>query len=50
MSNIQLGKIGEISRRVTNILDLSIAPGTPIYIGKSNIKHMRKKHQEDYIK
>ena len=50
MSNIQLSKIGEITQEVINTLRLSIVPGTPIYIGQSNITHMLKKHHAVYKK
>ena len=50
MSDIQLGKIGEITEEVVNLLGLSVAPSTPIYIGQSNIEHMQKRHPEDYAK
>ena len=50
MNNTQLGKIGEITQEVINTLKLSIVPGTPIYIGQSNITHMLKKHHAVYIR
>ena len=31
-------------------MGLSVAPGTPIYIGQSNIDHMLNKHPAEYIK
>jgi len=50
MNNTQLSKIGEITQEVINTLKLSIVPGTPIYIGQSNINHMLKKHPAVYRK
>ena len=50
MSDIQPIKAGEITEAVINALGLSIAPCTPIYIGQSNIDHMKKKHPVEYIK
>ena len=50
MNNTQLGKIGVITQEVINALKLSIVPGTPIYIGQSNISHMLKKHHAVYKK
>lgn len=46
----QLGKVGEITQAVVETLGLSIKPGTPIFIGKTNIEHMQKRHPEDYAK
>ena len=42
-------KIGEFSAMVVATLRLSIAPGTPIYIGASNIKHMENTHPADFL-
>ena len=50
MSSKQLGKVGEITEAVIKLLGLSIEPGTPIYIGKSNIEHMLSRHPDDYVK
>lgn len=50
MSSGQLGKVGEITEAVINILGLSITSGTPIFIGQSNIEHMLNKHPDEYIK
>ena len=50
MSYRQLGKVGEITEAVIKTLGLSIEPGTPIYIGQSNIEHMLKRHPDDYVK
>jgi hypothetical protein len=43
-------KVGEIDKRVCELLGLSIEPGTPIFIGPTNIKHMKDSHPEDFIK
>ena len=45
-----LGKVGEITEDVIKALGLSVLPGTPIYLGKSNIEHMSKRHPNDYAK
>ena len=50
MSNGKAVKIGELSMDVVKILGLSIKPGTPIYLGQSNISHMQNRHPEDYAK
>ena len=50
MCNNQPGIIGEISEAVISTLGLSIEPGTPIYIGQSNIDHMISRHPEDYAR
>lgn len=42
--------IGQFGRRIITLLDLDIAPGTPIYISDSNIEHMRSSHPDDYDK
>ena len=41
-------KIGEISQRVIDLLQLQDEAGTPIFLGDSNIAHMRGVHPEDY--
>ncbi|MCB6992207.1 transposase [bacterium 210820-DFI.6.37] len=43
-------QIGKIDRRVINLLNLSVSPDTPIYIGDSNIQHMKSSHPKDYAK
>lgn len=43
-------KIGEFSEHVINLLGLNVPPGTPIYIGESNIEHMKTSHPEDFSK
>jgi hypothetical protein len=50
MNDIKPGKVGEISEAVINTLGLSVLPGTPVYIGQSNITHMLQKHVAEYVK
>ncbi|MCL1823187.1 MAG: PBECR2 nuclease fold domain-containing protein [Oscillospiraceae bacterium] len=50
MSNITAGEIGIIKREIINALNLPVTPETPIYIGKTNINHMRIKHPDTFIK
>ena len=40
----EIKKIGEISAEIINALNLDIPVGTAIYIGDSNIKHMKESH------
>lgn len=41
-------KIGILSERVAYLLGSPLQPGQPIYLGPSNIAHMRAKHPEDF--
>jgi len=50
MGSIPLGKVGEITEAVVNMLGLSVVPGTPVFIGQTNIAHMMKKHPIEYNK
>ncbi|MGE8082107.1 PBECR2 nuclease fold domain-containing protein [Peribacillus loiseleuriae] len=43
-------KIGEVNDIVINILNLSLNPNTPIFIGETNIEHMKDEHPEDFEK
>lgn len=43
-------KIGKISASVHQLLNLTAEKDTNIYIGTSNIEHMRKKHPKDFDK
>ena len=43
-------KIGSVKSNVISTLDLSVKENTPIFLGKSNIEHMKKKHPFDFIK
>ena len=40
--------VGEISEKVRCVLGLDIDAGTPIYIGPTNIEHMRREHPVEY--
>ena len=44
------GKVGVITKEVIKLLGLAITPGTPIYIGQSNIDHMISRHPDEYEK
>lgn len=48
--NMKAKKVGVISERVIELLELDICAGTPIYLGESNIEHMKTSHLRDYIK
>ena len=43
-------QIGKVSKKVIDILGLDYEQEKPIFIGENNIKHMKEKHQEDYIR
>lgn len=43
-------KVGEIDEIVINILNLSIEPNAPIFIGERNLQHMKDEHPEDFEK
>lgn len=43
-------KLGVISERVIELLKLDIEAETPIFIGDSNIEHMKLRHLNDYLK
>lgn len=43
-------KVGEVDEIVINILNLSLNPDTPIFIGETNIEHMKEEHPEDFEK
>lgn len=42
--------IAYISQSVIDLLELNIAPGTPIYIGETNIEHIKSRHPYEYEK
>ena len=42
--------IGYISPSVIKTLTLAIAPNTPVYIGESNIEHIKNRHPYEYDK
>lgn len=50
MNELKPGEIGRITKEIIDLLDLSIEPNTPIYLGESNIEHMLSKHPKDYEK
>jgi len=41
-------RVGIISKKVIELLDLGIEPGTSIFLGKSNVLHMSRSHPADY--
>ena len=41
-------KIGEFTKTIIDLLGLDIDEGTPIYIGESNISHMKERHQYEF--
>ena len=43
-------EVGRVSARVSTILESKIAANQPIYLGRSNIAHIRKRHPDDYAK
>lgn len=44
-------KVGTVSKEVIEILGLdNVNVDTPIYLGDSNIEHMRLRHLNDYLK
>lgn len=40
--------IGYISQAVIKTLDLKISPNTPVFIGESNIAHIKSRHPYEY--
>lgn len=42
--------IGYISQAVIKTLDLKISPNTPVFIGESNIEHIKSRHPYEYDK
>lgn len=43
-------KIGSFSKEVIELLELDIATGTPIYIGPSNVEHIKSRHPYEFDK
>lgn len=41
-------QVGVFSEKVIQVLELQIEAGTPIYIGDSNIDHIKKRHPVEY--
>jgi hypothetical protein len=50
VKNNGIWKVGELSYRVIKLLGLSLQEGSPIYIGKENIRHIKKSHLRDFQK
>lgn len=44
---LSVKQIGFINKRIIDKLNLDISP-SPIYLGESNIKHMKSRHPKDY--
>ena len=47
---MQERKLGAFSQEVIDVLNLNISAGTPIYIGESNVEHIKKRHIYEYEK
>ena len=43
-------QVGVLNQRVVSLLGLSVPAGTPIFIGDSNIDHMKTSHPDDFKK
>ena len=43
-------QIGNFTSEIINLLNLDIPVGTPIYIGESNIEHIKSRHPYEYDK
>ncbi len=43
-------EVGRLSARVIELLELQLQENQPIYIGDSNISHMKRKHPTDYAR
>ena len=48
MSNSK--QVGKLDSKIIRLLSLNFAPNTPIFIGQSNIDHMKKSHPVDFAK
>lgn len=44
------GRVGTLSRQVISALNLPIKNEAPIYLGETNIDHMKRRHPADYAK
>lgn len=42
--------IGNLSKKIIDEFGLSLKEGQPIYIGESNLNHMKSEHPEDFEK
>ena len=40
--------VGYISQSVIKTLKLKLEPGTPVFIGESNIEHIKNRHPYEY--
>ena len=47
---LKTSKIGKLEDKVISLLSLDFDSGSPIYIGESNIEHMKNTHPDDYNK
>lgn len=48
---MQMAKeVGRLSARVIELLQLSVRKNQPIYMGESNIAHMKSRHPDDYLR
>lgn len=43
-------QVGKIDQHIISLLSLDLAADTPIYLGDSNINHMKTSHPADYAK
>jgi hypothetical protein len=43
-------KVGEIDVIVINLLNLSLEPDIPIFLGPTNLEHMKSEHPDDFEK
>lgn len=41
-------QVGVLSRRIIDLLELTLPEGQGIFLGESNIEHMNKRHPRDY--
>jgi len=41
-------QVGVVAAQVIKVLGLDIEPGTPIYLGDTNIAHMVAEHGQEY--
>lgn len=45
-----MNPIAHISQEVVDILELDIAPNTPVFIGETNLEHIKSRHPYEYDK
>lgn len=41
-------QIGSFTEEIIRLLKIDVAPGTPIFIGDTNIEHIKKRHPLEY--